>query len=147
VAVKHTPLVAQYLSVKQKVPDAILFFRLGDFYEMFFEDAEVGARVLDIQLTSRNAAVRFGLETKGAVAIGMDADLVVLDEGERVVHASELHSAIDYSPYEGMKLRMWPAATICGGTLVYLDGAFPGDGFRGEILNHRFRGPARDDAV
>jgi dihydropyrimidinase len=100
-----------------------------------------------IQLTSRNAAVRFGLETKGAVAIGMDADLVVLDEGERVVHASELHSAIDYSPYEGMKLRMWPAATICGGTLVYLDGAFPGDGFRGEILNHRFRGPARDDAV
>ena len=54
VAVKHTPLIAQYLSVKQRVPDAILFFRLGDFYEMFFEDAEVGARVLDIQLTSRN---------------------------------------------------------------------------------------------
>jgi DNA mismatch repair protein MutS len=53
-AVKHTPLVAQYLSVKQKVPDAILFFRLGDFYEMFFEDAEIGARVLDIQLTSRS---------------------------------------------------------------------------------------------
>src|SRR5208282_5265951 len=47
-------LIAQYLSVKQRVPDAILFFRLGDFYEMFFEDAEVGARVLDIQLTSRN---------------------------------------------------------------------------------------------
>jgi len=53
VAVKQTPLIAQYLSVKQRVPDAILFFRLGDFYEMFFEDAEVGARVLDIQLTSR----------------------------------------------------------------------------------------------
>lgn len=42
-AVKQTPLIAQYLSVKQRVPDAILFFRLGDFYEMFFEDAEVGA--------------------------------------------------------------------------------------------------------
>src|SRR5208283_4801352 len=54
VAVKQTPLIAQYLSVKQKVPDAILFFRLGDFYEMFFEDAEIGARVLDIQLTSRS---------------------------------------------------------------------------------------------
>src|SRR2546423_9141967 len=54
VATKHTPLIAQYLGVKQKVPDAILFFRLGDFYEMFFEDAEVGARVLDIQLTSRS---------------------------------------------------------------------------------------------
>ncbi|HTQ25136.1 MAG TPA: DNA mismatch repair protein MutS [Candidatus Binataceae bacterium] len=53
-AIKSSPLIAQYLSVKQKVPDAILFFRLGDFYEMMFEDAEVGARVLDIQLTSRS---------------------------------------------------------------------------------------------
>src|SRR5208282_3353094 len=39
VAVKQTPLIAQYLSVKQRVPDAILFFRLGDFYEMFYKDA------------------------------------------------------------------------------------------------------------
>jgi DNA mismatch repair protein MutS len=54
VTIKHTPLIAQYLGVKQKVPDAILFFRLGDFYEMFFEDAEIGARLLDIQLTSRS---------------------------------------------------------------------------------------------
>jgi DNA mismatch repair protein MutS len=54
VPVKNTPLIAQYLRVKQSVPDAILFFRLGDFYEMFFEDAELGARILDIQLTSRS---------------------------------------------------------------------------------------------
>jgi DNA mismatch repair protein MutS len=54
VAIKSTPLVAQYLRVKQKVPDAILFFRLGDFYEMFFEDAETASRILDIQLTSRS---------------------------------------------------------------------------------------------
>jgi len=54
VTIKHTPLIAQYLGVKHKVPDAILFFRLGDFYEMFFEDAEIGARILDIQLTSRS---------------------------------------------------------------------------------------------
>lgn len=52
--VKNSPLIAQYLRVKEKVPDAILFFRLGDFYEMFFEDAETGSRVLDIQLTSRS---------------------------------------------------------------------------------------------
>lgn len=54
VTVKHTPLIGQYLGVKQRVPDAILFFRLGDFYEMFFEDAEIGARILNIQLTSRS---------------------------------------------------------------------------------------------
>lgn len=53
-AIKQTPLIAQYLRVKQRVPDALLFFRLGDFYEMFFEDAELGARILDIQLTSRS---------------------------------------------------------------------------------------------
>jgi DNA mismatch repair protein MutS len=54
VAIKSSPLITQYLSVKRRVPDAILFFRLGDFYEMFFEDAEIGARILDIQLTSRS---------------------------------------------------------------------------------------------
>ena len=53
-SIKPTPLVAQYLKVKNQVPDAILLFRLGDFYEMFFEDAEIGARELDIQLTSRS---------------------------------------------------------------------------------------------
>ncbi len=52
--IKNTPLITQYLRVKEKVPDAILFFRLGDFYEMFFEDAEIGSRLLDIQLTSRS---------------------------------------------------------------------------------------------
>src|SRR5579863_5406251 len=51
---KTTALIAQYLSIKEKVPDAILFFRLGDFYEMFFEDAEVASRILDIQLTARS---------------------------------------------------------------------------------------------
>jgi DNA mismatch repair protein MutS len=54
VAAKTTPLIAQYLSVKRQVPDALLFFRLGDFYEMFFEDAETGARLLGLQLTSRS---------------------------------------------------------------------------------------------
>jgi len=47
-------MIAQYLEVKRRVAGAILFFRLGDFYEMFFEDAEVGSRILDIQLTSRS---------------------------------------------------------------------------------------------
>ena len=53
-APKTTPMIAQYLEVKRRVAGAILFFRLGDFYEMFFEDAEVGSRILDIQLTSRS---------------------------------------------------------------------------------------------
>ncbi|MGN6105766.1 MAG: DNA mismatch repair protein MutS [Kofleriaceae bacterium] len=44
----------QYLDVKDRYPDAMIFFRLGDFYEMFFEDAVVGARLLDLTLTTRD---------------------------------------------------------------------------------------------
>ena len=48
-----TPMMKQYLDIKKECPDAILFFRLGDFYEMFFEDAVEAARILHITLTSR----------------------------------------------------------------------------------------------
>ncbi len=49
-----TPMIQQYLAIKANHQDAILFYRMGDFYEMFFEDAEVASRVLEITLTSRN---------------------------------------------------------------------------------------------
>ena len=49
-----TPLMRQYNSIKEQVPHALLMFRLGDFYELFFEDAVVAARELEITLTSRN---------------------------------------------------------------------------------------------
>ncbi|MBN1203412.1 MAG: DNA mismatch repair protein MutS, partial [Myxococcaceae bacterium] len=48
-----TPMMRQYLETKALHPDAILFFRLGDFYEMFFEDAERAAELLQITLTAR----------------------------------------------------------------------------------------------
>lgn len=51
---KLTPMMAQYREVKAKYSDCILFFRLGDFYEMFFEDAHEASKLLDIVLTSRN---------------------------------------------------------------------------------------------
>ncbi len=52
--VKLTPMLAQYLRLKERHRDAILMFRLGDFYEMFFDDAERAAAILDITLTARN---------------------------------------------------------------------------------------------
>ena len=48
-----TPMMAQYLEIKAQHPDALLFYRMGDFYEMFFEDAEAAATALDIALTKR----------------------------------------------------------------------------------------------
>lgn len=49
-----TPMMAQYYQIKKEFPHALVFFRLGDFYEMFFEDALVASRELEITLTSRN---------------------------------------------------------------------------------------------
>jgi len=48
-----TPMLKQYLSIKKRFPDTVLFFRLGDFYEMFFDDAKKASPILDITLTSR----------------------------------------------------------------------------------------------
>jgi len=50
-----TPMMKQYLEIKKKYPDAILFFRLGDFYEMFGEDAKIASKILQIALTARSA--------------------------------------------------------------------------------------------
>ncbi|MBQ7888673.1 MAG: DNA mismatch repair protein MutS [Erysipelotrichaceae bacterium] len=56
-AEKYTPMMQQYLSVKKNLKDAIVFYRLGDFYEMFFDDARIASSELDLVLTGRNAGV------------------------------------------------------------------------------------------
>lgn len=50
---EHTPMMQQYLRIKAEHPDMLVFYRMGDFYELFFEDAEQAARLLDITLTAR----------------------------------------------------------------------------------------------
>ncbi|MDD4122320.1 MAG: DNA mismatch repair protein MutS, partial [Eubacteriales bacterium] len=49
-----TPMMQQYIEIKQNYQDSILFFRLGDFYEMFFDDAIVGSKVMEITLTGKS---------------------------------------------------------------------------------------------
>ena len=52
-----TPMMAQYISVKEQYQEMLLFYRMGDFYEMFFHDAEVAAEALGIALTHRGKIV------------------------------------------------------------------------------------------
>ena len=52
---KYTPMMMQYLAIKEKHPDTLILFRLGDFYELFFEDAKTASRELQLTLTGRNA--------------------------------------------------------------------------------------------
>ena len=50
---KTTPMMEQFFSIKKEYPNALLFYRMGDFYELFFEDAKVASSALDIALTKR----------------------------------------------------------------------------------------------
>ena len=57
-AEKYTPMMEQYLKVKEQYQDTLLFYRIGDFYEMFFDDAKIASRELDLVLTGKNAGVK-----------------------------------------------------------------------------------------
>ena len=52
---KYTPMMMQYLEIKEQYPDTLILFRLGDFYELFFEDAKIASKVLELVLTGKNA--------------------------------------------------------------------------------------------
>ena len=54
---KLAPMMLHYVELKDKYPDTIIFYRLGDFYEMFFEDAELISHELELTLTGRNAGL------------------------------------------------------------------------------------------
>ncbi len=54
---QYTPMMQQYFKVKEQYPDAVLFYRLGDFYEMFFDDADIASRELELVLTSRDCGM------------------------------------------------------------------------------------------
>ena len=62
---QHTPMMQQYLRLKAQHPDILLFYRMGDFYELFHEDAEKAARLLDITLTTRGASAGVPIRMAG----------------------------------------------------------------------------------
>ncbi len=54
--IQHTPMMQQYLRIKAQHPEILLFYRMGDFYELFYDDAKRAAQLLDITLTARGAS-------------------------------------------------------------------------------------------
>ena len=83
--IKLTPMLEQYLQIKQENPGALLFFRMGDFYELFFEDAETAARELQIALTSRNPNAEFRIPMCGVPHHSCDEYLrQLLEKGYKV---------------------------------------------------------------
>ena len=57
---KLTPMMQQYFEIKNQYKDCILFYRLGDFYEMFYEDAKIASKELEITLTGKNCEMPGG---------------------------------------------------------------------------------------
>jgi dihydropyrimidinase len=73
-----------------------------------------------VELTATNPAKAYGLHPrKGTIAVGSDADLVIWDEREVTVRNAQLHHAVDYTPYEGMRLKAWPGLTLSRGEVVW----------------------------
>jgi dihydropyrimidinase len=88
-----------------------------------------------VELTATNPAKAYGLHPrKGTIAVGADADLVVWDEGERVIRNADLHHDVDYTPYEGQRLRAWPGLTLSRGEVVWDGRAFTGRAGHGRFL-------------
>src|SRR2546421_11369791 len=64
----HTPMMQQYLRIKGEHPDILVFYRMGDFYELFYDDAEKASRLLDIALTSRGVSAGTPVKMAGVPA-------------------------------------------------------------------------------
>ena len=78
-------MMAQYLRIKAQHPDVLLFYRMGDFYEMFYDDARRAAQLLDIALTQRGASAGAPIPMAGVPAVTLDTYLArLVRKGESV---------------------------------------------------------------
>jgi DNA mismatch repair protein MutS len=76
--ISHTPMMQQYLRIKAQHPDVLLFYRMGDFYEMFYDDARRAAELLDIALTQRGASAGAPIPMAGVPVVTLDGYLAKL---------------------------------------------------------------------
>ncbi len=105
---------------------------------LLWSEGVLGGRITPqkfVELTATNPAKAYGLHPrKGTIAVGGDADLVIWDEREFVLHNGMLHHAVDYTPYEGMRLAAWPGTTIARGQVVWDGTRYLGQAGQGRFL-------------
>jgi len=105
---------------------------------LLYSEGVLGGRITlqkFVELTATNPAKAYGLHPrKGTLAVGSDADLVIWDEREVTLDNGMLHHAVDYTPYEGMKLKAWPGLTLSRGEVVWDGQRFTGRPGRGRFL-------------
>ena len=115
-----TPMIAQYLQVKQDQQDALLFYRMGDFYEMFFEDAEIGAQVLGITLTKRGKSDGDDIPMCGVPVHAMDGYIArLIKAGHRVAVCEQVEDPAEHKKRGGKgPLKRAVVRVLTPGTLT-----------------------------
>ena len=87
----HTPMMQQYLALKAGYPETLLFYRMGDFYEVFWQDAEKAARLLDITLTQRGQSAGAPVKMAGVPVHSVEQYLAKLVKmGQSVAIAEQI---------------------------------------------------------
>jgi len=116
----HTPMIQQYLRIKAEHPDQLLFYRMGDFYEMFFEDAENASRLLDITLTARGQSAGKPIPMCGLPYHAADTYLAKLVKlGVSVAICEQVGDpATSKGPVERAVARILTPGTLTDDTLV-----------------------------
>ncbi len=117
---QHTPMMQQYLSIKADYPTMLVFYRMGDFYELFFEDAEKAARILGITLTARGSSGGNPIKMAGVPFHSLDPYLAKLVKlGESCAICEQIGDpALSKGPVERKVVRVVTPGTLTDADLL-----------------------------
>src|SRR5438067_1395231 len=116
----HTPMMQQYLRIKGEHPDILVFYRMGDFYELFYDDAEKGARLLDITLTQRGQSAGAPVKMAGVPVHSVEQYLAKLVKlGESVAICEQVGDvATAKGPVDRQVTRIVTPGTLTDSSLL-----------------------------
>jgi DNA mismatch repair protein MutS len=118
--VEHTPVMQQYLRIKAQYPNVLLFYRMGDFYELFYDDAERAAKLLNITLTSRGSSGGSRVAMAGVPVVSVEQYLARLVKlGESVAICEQIGDpATSKGPVERKVVRVVTPGTLIDAGLL-----------------------------
>ena len=117
---KHTPMMQQYLRIKAEYPDTLVFYRMGDFYELFFDDAEKASRLIGITLTQRGASGGNAIKMAGVPYHSVEGYLAKLIKlGESIAICEQIGDpATSKGPVERKVMRVITPGTLTESDLL-----------------------------
>ena len=116
---QHTPMMQQYLRIKSEYPDTLVLYRMGDFYELFFEDAVKAAKLLDITLTTRGQSAGTPIKMAGVPYHAIESYLSKLVKaGESAAICEQIGEVTNKGPVERAVVRVITPGTLTDSALL-----------------------------